>query len=83
VPETLRGERLEVCPFLGSHLLEAIDTARADLVIHGHAHHGSERGVTQGASRVRNLAQPVIQHAYRVYDLGEPAVREAPITAPA
>jgi len=84
VPETLRGERLELYPFLGSHLLaEAVDTVGADLVVHGHAHHGSERGVTPGGIRVRNVAQPVIQHAYRVYDLREPAVREAPVAATA
>ena len=84
VPETLRGERPELYPFLGSHLLaEAIDTAGADLVVHGHAHHGSERGVTPGGIRVRNVAQPVIQHAYRVYDLREPAVREEPVAATA
>jgi Icc-related predicted phosphoesterase len=70
VPETLRGERLEIYPFLGSYLLaEAVDTAGADLVIHGHAHAGSERGVTPGGVRVRNVAQPVIHHAYRVFDL--------------
>jgi Icc-related predicted phosphoesterase len=73
VEETLRGERLEIYPFLGSHLLaEAVDTAGADLVVHGHAHHGSERGVTPGGTRVRNVAQPVIQQAYRVYDLRDP-----------
>jgi Icc-related predicted phosphoesterase len=84
VPETLRGERLEIYPFLGSHLLaEAIDTAGADLVIHGHAHNGTERGVTPGGIRVRNVAQPVIQHAYRIYDLGEPVVRDAPVAATA
>ena len=69
VEETLAGERLEIFPFLGSHLLaEAIDTAGADLALHGHAHHGSERGVTPGGTRVRNVAQPVIAHAYRIYD---------------
>ena len=74
VEETLRGERLEIYPFLGSHLLaEAIDAAGADLVVHGHAHHGSERGVTPGGVRVRNVAQPVIGHAYRVFDLLAPA----------
>jgi Icc-related predicted phosphoesterase len=74
VEETLRGERLEIYPFLGSHLLaEAIDTAGADLVLHGHAHRGSERGVTPGGIRVRNVAQQVIGHAYRVFDLREPA----------
>ena len=70
VPDTLRGERLEIYPFLGSYLLaEAVDTAGADLVLHGHAHAGSERGLTPGGVRVRNVAQPVIQHAYRVFDL--------------
>jgi Icc-related predicted phosphoesterase len=73
VEETLRGERLEIYPFLGSHLLaEAVDTGGADLVVHGHAHHGSERGVTPGGTRVRNVAQPVIRQAYRVYDLRDP-----------
>ena len=77
VEETLRGERLEIYPFLGSHLLaEAIDTAGADLVVHGHAHHGSERGVTPGGIRVRNVAQPVIGHAYRVFDLRDPAAED-------
>ena len=74
VEETLAGERLEIYPFLGSHLLaEAVDTAGADLALHGHAHHGSERGVTPGGTRVRNVAQPVIGHAYRVFDLLAPA----------
>lgn len=74
VEETLRGERLEIYPFLGSQLLaEAIDAAGADLVLHGHAHHGTERGVTPGGIRVRNVAQPVIGHAYRVFDLLAPA----------
>ena len=77
VEETLRGERLEVYPFLGSHLLaEAIDTAGADLVIHGHAHHGTERGVTPGGIRVRNVAQPVLGHAYRVFGLRDPAAED-------
>jgi Icc-related predicted phosphoesterase len=70
VEDTLRGERPEIYPFLGSHLLaEAVDTAGADLVVHGHAHGGSERGVTPGGIVVRNVAQPVIGHAYRVFDL--------------
>jgi Icc-related predicted phosphoesterase len=68
VEETLQGERLEIYPFLGSYLLaEAADRTGADLVLHGHAHHGQERGVTAGGIRVRNVAQPVIQQAYRVY----------------
>jgi Icc-related predicted phosphoesterase len=68
IPATLQGERLEIYPFLGSYLLaEAIDRVGADLVLHGHAHAGSERGVTPAGVRVRNVAQPVIRSAYRVY----------------
>ncbi|MGW0140817.1 metallophosphoesterase family protein [Streptomyces calvus] len=70
VPETLAGEPLEIYPFLGSYLLaEAIDTAGADLAVHGHAHAGSEHGMTTGGVRVRNVAQPVIGRAFHVYHL--------------
>lgn len=70
VAETLRGEHLEIYPFLGSYLLaEAVDRGGADVVFHGHAHRGSERGLTPGGVRVRNVAQPVIRHAYQVYAL--------------
>ncbi len=70
VRDTLRGEPTELYPFLGSYLLaEAIDDVGADLVVHGHAHSGTERGVTPGGIRVRNVAQPVIRSAYRVYEL--------------
>jgi Icc-related predicted phosphoesterase len=76
VEETLRGERLEIYPFLGSYLLaEAIDRAGADLVVHGHAHRGTEKGVTPGGIHVRNVALPVIGHAYNLYcfDGGDPS----------
>jgi Icc-related predicted phosphoesterase len=67
---TLQGERLEIYPFLGSYLLaEAVDREGADLIIHGHAHRGTERGVTPGGILVRNVSQPVIRHAYNVYCL--------------
>jgi Icc-related predicted phosphoesterase len=70
VEATLRGERLEIYPFLGSYLLaEAVDRGGADLVVHGHAHGGSEKGVTPGGVHVRNVALPVINHAYNVYEL--------------
>jgi Icc-related predicted phosphoesterase len=71
VEATLQGERLEIYPFLGSYLLaEAVDRAGADLVVHGHAHGGSERGVTPGGVPVRNVAQPVLKRAYAVYCFG-------------
>jgi Icc-related predicted phosphoesterase len=70
IEATLEGERLEIYPFLGSYLLaEAIDNAGADLVFHGHAHHGTEKGRTPAGIPVRNVAQPVIRHAYNVYRL--------------
>jgi Icc-related predicted phosphoesterase len=78
VPETLRGERLEIYPFLGSYLLaQAIDSAPdTGLAVHGHAHAGSERGTTLGGVKVRNVAHPVIRQAYSVYQLSaRPACR--------
>ncbi|MGP4027512.1 metallophosphoesterase family protein [Actinomadura sp. 3N407] len=68
--DTLQGEPPEIYPFLGSYLLgEAIDSAGADLAVHGHAHKGTEKGLTQGGVRVRNVALPVLQHAYALYRL--------------
>jgi Icc-related predicted phosphoesterase len=53
---------------------EAIDRGHCQLALHGHAHRGKERGVTPGGVPVRNVARPVIQHAYRVYVV-EPSER--------
>jgi Icc-related predicted phosphoesterase len=72
IEATLSGERLEIYPFLGSYLLaEAIDRVGADVVFHGHAHRGSEKGVTPGGVHVRNVAEHVIGHAYNVYVVGD------------
>lgn len=68
IEETLEGERHEIYPFMGSSLLaDAIDRAGADLVVHGHAHGGIERGTTPGGIPVRNAAFPVIGGLCRVY----------------
>jgi Icc-related predicted phosphoesterase len=70
VRDTLAGEPPEIHPFLGSyHLAEAIDAAPADLAVHGHAHLGSEKGLTSAGVTVRNVAHPVIKRAYAVYCL--------------
>ncbi|MFJ7957825.1 metallophosphoesterase [Streptomyces sp. NPDC096319] len=70
VPDTLAGEPVEIYPFLGSYLLaEAIDEGGADLAVHGHAHLGTEHGMTAGGVRVRNVAQPVIGRAFALYHL--------------
>jgi Icc-related predicted phosphoesterase len=68
--QTLAGEKKEIYPFLGSYYLaEAIDYGKADICFHGHAHAGVERGETPGGCPVRNVAQPVIRHAFNIYTL--------------
>jgi Icc-related predicted phosphoesterase len=82
VKDTLSGEPPEIHPFLGSyHLAEVIDEARTDLALHGHAHFGSEKGLTPGGVRVRNVAQPVIKRAYAVYALEPAGLPRAPASA--
>lgn len=68
--QTLAGEKKEIYPFLGSYYLaEAVDYGKADICFHGHAHGGVERGETPGGCPVRNVAQPVIRHAFNIYTL--------------
>jgi Icc-related predicted phosphoesterase len=75
IRETLMGEPREIFPFLGSYLFaELADRHDVDLVLHGHAHRGSERGRTPGGIPVRNVAQSVIQQGYAIYTL-DPAGR--------
>jgi Icc-related predicted phosphoesterase len=51
ISETANGEAREIFPFLGSsRLAEVIDRHGADLVVHGHAHHGTLGGKTNGRS---------------------------------
>ncbi len=70
VRETLSGEPREIFPFLGSYLFaEIADEHGVDLVLHGHAHRGVERGRTPGGIPVRNVAQAVIRQAYAIYTL--------------
>jgi Icc-related predicted phosphoesterase len=76
IRETLTGEPREIFPFLGSYLFaELADRHDVDLVLHGHAHRGSERGRTPGGIPVRNVAHPVIQQGYAVYTI-DPAGRD-------
>src|SRR3989338_3882004 len=65
--QTLTGEKKEIYPFLGCYFLaEAVDYGKADIVFHGHAHKGVE---PPGGVPVRNVAQPVIRHAFNIYTL--------------
>lgn len=75
VKDTLAGEPPEIYPFLGSYFLaEAGDQAGVDLMLHGHAHGGTEKGLTPGGVSVRNVALPVLRRPYAVYclDSGKP-----------
>ena len=78
--DTLLGEKPELYPFLGSYLLGAtIDACAVDLAVHGHAHRGSERGITPGGTPVRNVAMPVLRAPFNVYEFGdEPAAHALP-----
>jgi len=61
IPETLVGEPLELYPFLGSsRFADAIDRGGADLILHGHAHHGAPSGKTMGKIPVYNVSRYVL-----------------------
>jgi Icc-related predicted phosphoesterase len=72
--ETLKGEPVAIYPFLGSSIMgEPIDEHGADLVVHGHAHKGTEQGQTAGGIPVRNVSLPVICESYALYQLEQKA----------
>src|SRR4030088_687300 len=64
-PPTLypgQGEAPEIFPFMGtSRLAEVVDRHGADLVVHGHAHHGKLDGKTTGGVPVHNVAITLLQ----------------------
>jgi uncharacterized protein len=75
IAATVRGESPEIFPYLGtSRLAEVVDRHGADLVLHGHAHHGQLEGRTTGGIAVANVAITLLQAqqpptAYRVFDI--------------
>jgi Icc-related predicted phosphoesterase len=75
IAATVQGEPPEIFPFLGtSRLAEVVDRHGADLVVHGHAHHGNMEGKTTAGISVYNVAITLLQGqqssaAYRVFDL--------------
>ena len=67
---TLHGESPELYPLLGSYLYaELADRCGVDLLVHGHAHGGTEKGTTPRGIPVRNVAQPVLRRPYAVYGI--------------
>ena len=75
IHETVVGEPDEIVPFLGStRLEEVIDRYRANVVFHGHAHHGSPEGRTKTGIPVFNVAMPLMKKMnaaapFKVYEI--------------
>ncbi|WP_437894106.1 metallophosphoesterase family protein [Sorangium sp. So ce124] len=60
--ETTVGENVEIRPFLGTSRLAApIDLYGADVVFHGHAHHGALEGRMSNGTPVYNVAMPLLR----------------------
>ncbi len=75
IAETVQGEAPEIFPFMGtSRLAEVVDRHGADLVVHGHAHHGKPEGHTTTGVPVHNVAISLLQAqqpslVYKIFDL--------------
>ncbi len=75
IGDTIRGEPSEIYPYLGnSRLSEVADRHGANLILHGHAHHGSPDGKTTGGIPVHNVALHILQQQdspvpYRVFNV--------------
>jgi Icc-related predicted phosphoesterase len=74
---TLEGEPRGIWAFLGSDRLAApILEHRPNVVVHGHAHAGAFQGAV-GDVPVYNVAVPVLQSDFFVFELDEAGVRAA------
>lgn len=75
IAATVAGESPEIFPYLGtSRLAEVVDRHGANLVVHGHAHHGSLTGKTTAGIPVHNVAITLLQaqqpsSVYRIFDI--------------
>ena len=62
IVETIQGEPEIIWPFLGSsRLLQPIEMIGADVVFHGHAHHGKLEARTPAGIPVFNVALPILE----------------------
>jgi uncharacterized protein len=80
IPETLEGEPEAIFPFLGSsRLLPPIETYRATVVFHGHAHTGIPEAQTPSGIPVFNVAQMLLEKStgrgFRVWTVDAPERR--------
>lgn len=65
IQATVEGEPLEIFPFLGtSRLEEPLNRHPVNLVVHGHAHHGSLKGQTSAGIPVFNVALPLLLRTF-------------------
>lgn len=78
VVETVKGEPLEIYPFVGSSRLEEpLGRYPVSLVLHGHAHRGQLEGKTKTDVPVYNVSMPLLTRsfpdrpAFRVIELDE------------
>jgi Icc-related predicted phosphoesterase len=63
VAATVKGEPLEIYPFLGSsRLAETIDHFDVNVVFHGHAHHGTYEGKTMKGVPVYNCCLQLLRN---------------------
>lgn len=75
VVDTVEGEAREIYPFMGtSRLGEVVDRLGANVVVHGHAHHGKMDGRTPGGVTVHNVAITRLQAqqpsaVYRIFEM--------------
>jgi Icc-related predicted phosphoesterase len=69
ITETLRGERSDIWPFLGTDRLAApLREHHPDLVLHGHAHAGTFAGAL-GEVPVYNVSVPVLGEDFWVFEM--------------
>jgi Icc-related predicted phosphoesterase len=69
ITETLRGERSDIWPFLGTDRLAApLREHHPDLVLHGHAHAGRFEGAL-GEVPVYNVSVPVLGEDFWVFEM--------------
>ena len=75
VADTVQGESPEIFPYLGSsRLAEVVDRHGADIIFHGHAHHGSPDGKTTAGIPVHNVALSILQSqqpasVFRIFEI--------------
>src|SRR5262249_53442126 len=75
IAATVSAESPEIYPYLGSsRLAEVVDRHGADMIVHGHAHHGSLDGKTTAGIPVHNVAITLLQSqqpgsGYRIFEV--------------